>query len=378
MRYRKFGTLDYQASVLGFGTMRLPLVGDDSSKVDEEQSIALIRYAIDHGVNYVDSAYGYHGGNSEVVTGKALAGGYRARVKLATKLPSWSVAAAGDFDRFLNEQLQKLQTDTIDFYLLHCLSNNFWAKFKGFGVFRWAEQMIAKGRIGGLGFSCHEELPDFRSYVDGYDGWAMCQIQYNYLDQHNQAGTAGLQHAASRGIPVVVMEPLRGGKLAAEPPAGVRAVWDAAPVRRTLSDHGLQWVWNHPEVVVALSGMNSLQQVQENLASADHAAANSLKPQELACYDRAIAAYRMAGPVPCTACGYCMPCPNGVNISRIFEIYNGLAMYADPGVSKYMYGKLEEAARADKCKECGECAPRCPQKIEIAKALAEAHGKLKG
>ncbi|MCY3019043.1 MAG: aldo/keto reductase [Planctomycetota bacterium] len=378
MRYRRFGRLDYQASVLGFGTMRLPVIGGDASKVDEEPALALIRYAIDHGINYVDSAHGYHGGNSEVVTGKALAGGYRSRVKIATKMPCWSVESAGDFDRLLDEQLGRLQTDTIDFYLLHCLNNKFWDKLRGLGVLPWAEKMIAKGRIGGLGFSCHEEFADFRRYLDEYGGWTMCQIQYNYLDQNNQAGTRGLEYAASKGLPVTVMEPLRGGRLAAEPPPSVRAVWDSAPVRRTPADWALQWVWNHPQVTVALSGMNTMQQLQENLASADRAAAESLSPAELALYDRVVAAYREASPVPCTACGYCVPCPNGVNIPRVFEIYNESAFYADMGVPRYTYARLAEAERANKCAKCGTCEERCPQKIHTMDALAQAHEKLKG
>lgn len=378
MRYRRFGKLDYQASVLGFGTMRLPIVGGDSSKVDEEQTAALVRYAIDHGVNYVDSAHGYHGGKSEVATGKALGGGYRSRVKLATKLPCWSVETAGDLDRLLNEQLQRLGTDRIDFYLLHCLSNKWWDKLRGFKVFEWAERMIAKGLIGGLGFSCHEEFADFRRYLDGYDSWAMCQIQYNFLDQSNQAGTRGLEYAAAKGLPVVVMEPLRGGKLAAEPPPPVRAIWDAAPVRRTPADRALQWVWNHPEVAVALSGMNSLQQVQENLASAERAAAHALSPDELAAYDRVVEAYRKVYPVACTACGYCLPCPNGVNIPEVFRVYNESTFYADLGVPRYLYGKLGENERGDKCARCGHCEEHCPQKIKVSERLAEAHGKLKG
>ncbi|MGD0094434.1 MAG: aldo/keto reductase [Planctomycetota bacterium] len=378
MRYRKFGKLDYQASVLGFGTMRLPVLDGDGSKVDEAQASALIRYAIDHGVNYVDSAYGYHGGNSEVAVGKALADGYRDRVKLVTKLPPWSIKTAADIDRVFNEQLQRLRTGKIDFYLLHCLNNANWEMLRGFGVLQWAEKMTAKGAIGGLGFSCHESTSDFCRYLDEYDGWALCQIQYNYMDQTNQAGTQGLEYAGAKGVPVVVMEPLRGGKLAVEPPPAVRAVWDSAPVRRTPADWGLQWVWNHPEVVVALSGMNALRQVQENLASAEHAAANSLRPEELSLYGRVIEAYGQARPVPCNSCGYCQPCPNGVNVPRIFEIYNESPLYADFGVPRYIYGKLEASARADKCKACHECEEKCPQKIEIAKVLAEAHEKLKG
>jgi len=378
MRYRKFGRLEYQASVLGFGTMRLPVLDGDSSKVNEDETVAMIRYAIDRGVNYVDSAYGYHGGHSEVATGKALADGYRRRVRIATKLPTWAVESPGDLDRYLDEQLRRLGTDTIDFYLLHCLNNERWEKLLGFKVLSWAEQMIARGRIGGLGFSCHEDLPDFRRYLDEYDGWVMCQIQFNYLDRENQAGTRGLEYASAKGLPVVVMEPLRGGTLAAEPPPPVREVWDSAPVRRAPADWALQWVWNHPQVTVVLSGMKTLSQVEENLASAERSAAGSLGPRELALCDRAAEAWRKVYPVPCTACEYCTPCPNGVSIPRIFAIYNESTLYADPGVPRYIYSKLRPAERADQCAECGQCEEHCPQKIKVPQALALAHGRLKG
>ncbi|HEY3320642.1 MAG TPA: aldo/keto reductase [Planctomycetota bacterium] len=373
MQTRKFGNLNFDSSILGFGTMRLPVIGGDSSKIDEDQAIAMIRYAIDHGVNYVDSAHGYHGGNSEVVTGKALSGGYRERVKIATKQPPWSVHKASDMDRLLDQQLQRLQTNKIDVYLLHCLSKSFWQKLSGFGVVKWAENMIAKGRIGGLGFSAHETCDDFCSLIDAYDGWAMCQIQYNYLDQENQAGTRGLLYAGSKGVPVVAMEPLRGGRLA-EPPAAVRAVFDGVPARRSPVEWALRWVWNHPEIKVALSGMSRMAQVKENLAIAERFA--PMTADESAVIDRAVVEFEKAFPVACTACGYCMPCPKGVNIPRVFDVYNQSVLYADLGVPRYTYGLIPASQRADQCAECHECEPKCPQKIAIPQELAAAHKRL--
>jgi predicted aldo/keto reductase-like oxidoreductase len=309
-------------SALGFGAMRLPIIGKDMAKIDEPQAKHMIRYAIDHGVNYIDTAYPYHMGQSEPVVGRALHDGYREKVKLATKLPSWLIHSIEDCDRYLNEQLQRLQTETIDFYLLHGLNREFWPKLRDLELFKWIERAVADGRIQHVGFSFHDQYEIFEEIVDTYHGWTFCQIQYNYVDVDFQAGTKGLKYAADKGLAVVVMEPIRGGQLAKEPPEPIKKIWGAALRQRTLPEWSLQWVWNQPEVSVVLSGMSTMKQVEENVAFAERSRPGTLKAEELALLDRVREAYQDLAPIPCTNCMYCMPCPNGVNIPRIFEIYN--------------------------------------------------------
>jgi predicted aldo/keto reductase-like oxidoreductase len=244
MKYRTFGKLDWKPSALGFGAMRLPRIDDDPAQIDEPEATRMVRYAIDQGVNYVDTAYPYHRETSETFLGRALQDGYRERVKLATKLPCWKVETFDDFDRYLNEQLAKLQTDHIDFYLLHALNKETWPKMRDLGALRWAEGAQADGRIGHLGFSFHDKYEVFQEIVDATDLWMFCQIQYNYMDVEEQAGTKGLQYAAGKGLAVVIMEPLRGGRLTQYVPPAVQQIWDSAPVRRSPADFALQWLWN--------------------------------------------------------------------------------------------------------------------------------------
>jgi hypothetical protein len=373
MKYRTFGRLDWRPSALGFGAMRLPTIGGDSAQIDEPEATRMIRYAIDHGVNYFDTAYGYHQGNSERVLGRALQDGYRARVKLATKMPAWLVKSADDYDRFLDEQLEKLQTPFIDFYLIHGLRAERWQTVRDLGVREWAERKIAEGNFGRLGFSFHDSFEVFSQILNEYDGWAMCQIQYNYMDTEHQAGVRGLHLAAERGLAVVVMEPLRGGLLAGPPPESVQTLWDAAAIRRTPADWALQWVWDQPEVSVALSGMSTLQQVVENLASAERSAAAPLSADELALVGRVRDQYRALTPISCTDCKYCQPCPNKVAIPRIFDLYNMAMIYNAPDRARRAYEHwVREEERANCCLECGECESKCPQGIQIIEWLGKA------
>ncbi len=376
MRYRKFGSLDYDVSVLGFGAMRLPIIGKDSSHVDESEAIKMIRHAIDHGVNYVDTAYTYHEKHGEIVVGKALQNGYREKVKLATKLPSWLVETPDDFDRFLDEQLEKLQTDHIDFYLLQTLNAIFWSRLRDWEVLNWAEGAIADGRIHHLGFSFHDDFEVFKDIVDAYDRWTFCQIQYNYMDIEYQAGTKGLQYAAHKGLAVVIMEPLRGGQLTNKIPKSVAELWESATVRRTSADWALQWIWNHPEVSVILSGMSTMQHVIENLDNAEHSGVGMLSKEELILIDKVRGEYRRLVPVPCTNCKYCMPCPNGVEIAAILEYYNDAIIYDNPGAPRFLYRNLSKDKQAASCVECFECEEKCPQGIPISEYLKEAHDWL--
>ena len=376
MKYRKFGNLDWAVSVLGFGAMRLPVSGNNPARVDEPKAIEMIRYAIDHGVNYLDTAYSYHEKYSEIVVGKALLNGYRQKVKVATKLPSWLVESPDDFDGFLNEQLEKLQTDHVDFYLLHALNTAYWTKLRDWKVIQWAEDAVADGRIRYLGFSFHDEFDVFKDIVDAYDRWTFCQIQYNFMDTEYQAGTKGLQYAAQKGLAVVIMEPLRGGQLTAKIPKSVTELWESAVAKRSPADWALQWVWNHAEVSVLLSGMSTIEQVIENLDSAERSGAGTLSKQELILIDKVREEYRRIAPIACTNCNYCMPCPNGVEIASILEYYNDAIIYDNPSASRFLYRNLSQDNRADQCVECFECEEKCPQGIPISERLKEAHAWL--
>lgn len=354
--------------------MRFPTKGGNES-INESLATKMLHYAIDHGVNYVDTAYPYHGGNSESFLGRALRDGYRQKIRLATKLPSWKIEAFDDFDRYLNEQLEKLRTDHIDFYLLHALREEWWHKLRDLDVLDCAEGAIADGRIGHVGFSFHDDYEVFREIVDGYD-WTFCQIQYNYMDVQNQAGTKGLKYAASKGIAVVIMEPLLGGKLV-DPPEPIQAIWTKAPRKRTPADWALQWVWNQPEVSVVLSGMSAMSQVAENLASADASGIGTLTEEELAIVSEVRETYQTLCPVPCTQCGYCMPCPNDVDIPRNFEIYNQGLMYKKPEQAHHAYNNsVDEGRRASACTQCRECEEQCPQSILISEWMSYVHEVL--
>jgi uncharacterized protein len=380
MKYRQFGKLDWKVSALGFGAMRLPSTGTEmSSPVNEPEAIRIIRYAIDHGVNYLDTAYMYHMGNSEKILGKALLDGYRSKVRIATKLPVNMLQKADEIDHILDVQLERLQTPKIDFYLFHGLNKAGWQKVLDWGLIRWAEGKLAAGKIGYLGFSFHDDFEVFKEILDAYDGWTFCQIQYNYMDVNNQAGRKGVEYAAAKKLGIVVMEPLRGGMIAKTPPAKVSEIWQSAPRQSTPADWALQWVWNQPEISVVLSGMSNMQQVVENLASAEKSGPGLLKAKELALFDRVREAYQSLSPVPCTKCRYCSPCPNGVDIPGIFEIYNEMTIYDAPQMGGFRYKGpfgLKPEQRADKCIECGKCVEICPQKINIPEELKIADKKL--
>jgi predicted aldo/keto reductase-like oxidoreductase len=376
MQYRTFGKLDWKVSALGFGCMRLPTLEGDSANIDESEATKMIHYAIDRGVNYVDTAYPYHGGNSERFVGRALKGGYREKVKLATKLPCWKVETAEDFDTLLDEQLEKLQDEHIDFYLLHALNKDRWRQMYDLGVLDRAERALADGRIGYLGFSFHDDYDAFQMIIDEYDGWTFCQIQHNFIDIENQAGTKGLRYAASKGLAVVIMEPILGGRLV-DPPDPIRQIWDGAAKKRTPADWALQWLWNQPEVSVVLSGMSAMSHVEENVASAEVSGIGSLSAEELALFDQVREKYKELCPIPCTKCGYCMPCPNGVDIPRNFEVYNEGVMYDKPASARTGYNVwTPEEKRASQCIQCRECEEKCPQSIVISEWMPIVHEVL--
>jgi hypothetical protein len=332
----------------------------------------MVRYAIDNGVNYLDTAYPYHGGQSEIVVGKALQGGYREKVRLATKLPVWMVESPADFDRLLNEQLAKLQTSYIDFYLLHALSHGRWQDV----VLRHklldrAEAALADGRIRHLGFSFHDEYPGFAEIVSGTDLWSFCQIQYNYMDTESQAGTRGLKLAADKGLAVVVMEPLMGGRLA-DPPREILESMKSFPVQRTPVEWALEWLWDQPEVSVVLSGMSTMEQVEENLLFAGRSCAGAFGPEDRALIAEVKEKYSARIAIPCSKCSYCMPCPNGVYIPANFDFYNYAHLFDDVSGARFKYQVfLNEAQRSSNCIACGICEELCPQKIAISDQMAK-------
>lgn len=376
MKYRKMGRSGNEVSILGLGCMRLPVIDGDEGRIDETRATRLLQVSIEKGINYLDTAYPYHKGQSEAFLGRALRGGLRNKVRLATKLPSWAVETEADFDRFLGEQLKRLQTDHIDFYLLHTLKSDWWKKLLSLGVLEFLDRAVRDGRIGAAGFSFHDELPLFKEIVDAYD-WRFCQIQYNYMDEHIQAGREGLEYAAGKGLGVVIMEPLRGGHLARESAPDIRKLWDRAPVHRTPAEWALRWVWDHPGVISILSGMNDPAQVEENCRIADEATPGSLSSQERAVIGEVRDTLRRRIKVPCTTCGYCMPCPAGVNIPRIFSIYNDRFIYGDPRFPHRIYTITMNAAElGSNCTRCGECEKHCPQQISIIEALVECHRVL--
>jgi predicted aldo/keto reductase-like oxidoreductase len=366
MQYRTFGKLDWKVSALGFGMMRLPMTDKTTEAIDEPEALRMMRWAIDQGVNYLDTAYLYHGSESEPFLGKVLKEGYREKVRIATKLPCWKVEKAEDFDRFFNEQLERVQVEKFDFYLLHALNRRHWENVRKLGVLDWLQGKKADGKVGQIGFSFHDGYEVFQGIIDGFAGWDFCQIQYNYMDVDNQAGHRGLKYAADKGLGVVIMEPLLGGKLV-EPPRSVLEVFHEANPAWTPVEWALQWLWDQPEVSLVLSGMSAMAQVEQNVAIASRSDAGSLGEAGRATMVRARQAFEGIVPIPCTQCGYCMPCPNGVDIPNNFRIFNRAAMLGDWEEAQYLYEKhftVESCASA--CLDCGECEEKCPQQIAIS------------
>lgn len=365
MEYRKFGRTGIEVSALGFGCMRLPIHEDKT--INEEKAIAMIRHAIDNGVNYIDTAYPYHQGTSELVVAKALKDGYREKIYLADKLPVWLLESEEDFDKYLDEQLSKLETDHIDFYLLHALSRErFEEKVKKFNLTKKLDEAKASGKIRHIGFSFHDSLELFKEIIDYYDGWEFCQIQYNYINTNYQAGTEGLKYAASNGLGVVVMEPLLGGKLANLAPH-VAEMFPAGG--KSHVEYALDWIWDQPEVSLLLSGMTEPEQVEDNLVYASRSHIGMVTEEEREIYQKAKKIFDEMALVNCTKCAYCMPCPFGLNIPEIFAAYN---MTASHGMAKAKeaYNALE--TKADACRACHHCEKECPQHIKISEMMPKA------
>lgn len=366
MQMRKFGKTGESVSLLGFGCMRLPIIGEDTKNIDQDKAVQLIRSSIDSGVTYIDTAWGYHGEMSEPLVAKALKDGYREKVHLATKLPSWLIEKEEDMDDYLNKQLEKLETDYIDFYLVHTLNDKYWTNLTNLGLFKFLDKIKADGRVKHIGFSFHDKLPLFKEIVDAYD-WSFCQIQLNYIDTDYQAGLEGLHYAAERDLGIVIMEPLRGGNIVRNIPSDIKDVWASSKWSdRKPADWALRYVMNMPEVHVVLSGMGNEKELRENIDTAKSALPNQLSTEELATIDEVSSIYKSRIQVNCTQCAYCMPCPFGVEIPKIFGMYNNAHIFNDLAGHKVFYENfIRKEGHASNCTQCGACEKACPQHIAI-------------
>lgn len=374
MKYRTFGKTGLQISALGFGCMRLPVIDRDRSRIDEKRAMELVHLAIDGGINYFDTAYPYHGrdfssgGFGEPFLARAIKKADRKNIHIATKLPSWLVDTRKDMDRFLDEQLERLDTEYIDFYLLHAIKRSLWEKLLDMGVLEFLDSAVKTGKIRHAGFSFHDDLTLFKEIVDAYD-WSVCQIQYNYFDEDYQAGRAGLEYAAERNIAVVVMEPLRGGLLVKDLPAETKKIFKETASERSAVEWAFRWLWDQPGVSTILSGMSNLDQMNENLELAEHVSEAPWTEKDRDAVRNAKRIINDLQKVNCTTCGYCMPCPEGVDIPFNLALSNDHHIFNDPG-AKFRYKMvLGESERASSCIRCGECLDKCPQQIPIPDEL---------
>lgn len=361
MQYRVFGKTGERVSQLGFGAMRMPTVEKDGKKIiDEKKAIELIRRAIDGGVNYVDTAFFYHEGESEALVGKALKDGYREKTLVATKLPMGDVKCPEDFERLLSIQLERLDMPYVDFYLFHALNRDHWEKVKKFGLIEKMKKAKEEGKIRHMGFSFHDDLDVFKKIVEEFDGCEFCQIQFNYLDTDYQAGLEGLRLAGEKGLGLVVMEPLLGGSLVVPH----ESVKECLPEEMNTVEAALSYVWNYEDVSLLLSGMGTAEQLDENLVYADKYGAGSLTDSDIDAFKRAKKAHSALGLIPCTKCNYCDICPEKIAIPEIFAAFN-LSADGDRRTVKEAMPDIEDRVR--KCLDCGKCEKRCPQNIEIRK-----------
>lgn len=386
MQYRKMPGSEEPLSVLGFGCMRLPLAkGSFSSRnIDIERAKTQIRMAIDQGVNYIDTAYPYHLGASETFLGEhVLTDGYREKVKLATKLPCYLINKQEQFEEYLSKQLQKLKTDTIDYYLMHALNYNTWCKMVDLGIKDFMDSIKQDGRVNHIGFSFHGELEGFKKIVDDYD-WEFTQIQYNILDENFQAGIKGMTYAHEKGLGIIIMEPLRGGSLVSRIPDKIQKIYDDSGFNHKPAEWALSWIWNNPMVTLVLSGMNEEQHITENIETASRVKPNSMTEKELSVIKQVKETYLDLLTVGCTGCGYCIPCPAGINIPGVLKDLNNYHMFKKRGaiMTHILYHGVFTSDKVphwtSACLDCGLCEQKCPQNIKIRTEFIHVRKHLEG
>ena len=376
MQYRsdKYGN---PISVLGYGCMRFTT---QAGRIDLNKAEKEIMAAIDGGVNYFDTAYVYPG--SEAALGEILKrNNARDKINIATKLPHYLIKTPDSLEKYFQEQLKRLQTDHVDYYLMHMLTDiKTWERLKSLGVKDWLEEKKKAGVIRQVGFSYHGNSDMFCQLADAYD-WDFCQIQYNYLDERSQAGVTGLHHAAEKGLPVIIMEPLRGGKLVKNLPQEAIAEFEKYPVKRSPAEWAFRWLWNQKEVTCVLSGMNSLDMLNENLRSADESRVGELTQEDLSLLSRVVSAINAKVKVGCTGCRYCMPCPHHVDIPGSFAAYNrGYTEGRFAGLKEYFMctGLRKNSTGAGMCVQCGKCETHCPQQLPIRELLKTVKKEMEG
>lgn len=367
MQYRTFDKTGQKVSLLGMGTMRLPVTED--GQVDREAAISMIRHSIDEGINYVDTAYMYHDGESEKIVGQALKDGYREKVLLADKMPVWLAKDEEAMRSIFDEQFARLEVDVIDMYLVHNVTVPVWKRAQKFHLMGFLEEKRAEGKIRHIGFSFHDQLSLFKEVIDSYP-WDFCQIQLNYMDKEFQAGEEGLHYAAEKGIPVIIMEPLKGGKLTDTLPPSVKALWKQAEIQRTPAEWALRWVANHSEILTILSGMSAPEQLEENLRILSQAKPNSLTEKELSIIDQVSSEYNRLIQYSCTSCKYCMPCPKKIDIPTAIRFYNEWFLYeGNPKIKADYPNWLVKDRQPGDCIACKACEDHCPQHLPISEIM---------
>ena len=369
MQYRTFKETDEKITLFGLGTMRMPLQSD--GELDENAAIQMIRRTIDKGVNYVDTAYMYHNFKAEKAVGKALQGGYREKVFLADKMPVWLVKTEDAMKELFYEQLENCQTDYFDFYLLHNVTKAIWKRSEKFNCLKFLQEMKDEGKIKHLGFSFHDDYDFFVEIVNSYN-WDFCQIQLNFMDMNYQAGLSGLNYAASKKLPVIIMEPVKGGKLVDNLPPSIENYWKLAPTQRKPIDWALRWVANFDSVLTILCGVHSEDQMIENIEILNSSLPNSLTTEELSIVNKVSEEYNRLIKYSCTACNYCLPCPQKINIPTAIQLRNDVELYKNlPKTTADYKLWLGEGSRGADCTFCGKCLIKCPQQLPIPKIMKE-------